>query len=151
MWKGDVRSFTFKAHAQISHRSLQCLQSAWYKTVVSHGILLILWNLIHGFYITGISNNPNNLDLRVYFLNLDSYGPSKPKWENSVTWGDRKEVLWFPGKTNSESPKEIVTPLTCPHQFFYVPEIFILERHRRRHVSYFQWIYFGITADVTSL
>lgn len=65
--------------------------------------------------------------------------------------GREKEVPQFPGKTNNESAREIFTPLTCPYQFFYVPEIFTLERYRRRRLSYFQWIYFGFATDVTSL
>lgn len=52
---------------------------------------------------------------------------------------------------NKQSLKETVTLLTCPHQFFYVPEIFTFERYRGRRLSYFQWIYFSITTDVTSL
>lgn len=63
----------------------------------------------------------------------------------------RKESILISSQNIQGSPKETFTPLTCPHQIFHVPEIFTLERYRRRGLPYFQWIYFSITTDVTGL
>lgn len=99
--------------------------------LVWHGVLLISWN-----YNNGISDNANNLDLSVYFL--DSHRPSKAKQESSPTCvvAGKKKCLNFQVKQTMNHPRKF-HPLTCPYQFFYVPEIFTLERYRRRCLSYF--------------
>ena len=86
----------------------------------------------------------------VYFLDL--HRPSKAKQESSPTYvvAGKKKCLNFQVKQTMNHPRKF-HPLTCPYQFFYVPEIFTLERYRRRRLSYFQWIYFSFATDVTSL